>query len=284
MKQIEQGIYFEDSYAGVTVGAIVASQGIIFIDAPLRNEDARAWRSAVLKHATNTNRILVNLDHHPDRTLGARTFETTIVAHQKTAHVFRNRPSVFKGQIIESGAEWEFSNDVVGSRWAAPDITFTEHLVFYWGLPIVQLVHHPGPSPGSIWAIMPEMKVIFVGDTILPNQPPFLAAADLDDWIQSLDTLSSSFKDFSIVSGRGGLVELQDVREQRKYLKKILRGLQRLAEKNAPTEDTEDLIPKLLDFPDLSPDRRDQFLQRLRHGLYHYYTRHYRPLDLANEE
>ncbi|MBE0410124.1 MAG: MBL fold metallo-hydrolase [Anaerolineales bacterium] len=284
MKQIEQGIYFEDSYSGVTVGAVVASHGIIFIDAPLRNEDARTWRSALINLATNTNRILVNLDHHPDRTLGARAFETTIVAHQKTANVFRNLPSVFKGQVIDSGAEWEFSDDVVGARWAAPDITFTDQLFFHWGLPLVQLEHHPGPSSGSIWAIMPEMKVVFVGDTILPNQPPFLAAADLEAWIQSLDVLISSYKDYSIVSGRGGLVDIKGVREQRKYLNKILRSLIRLAEKDALAEETEALIPKLLDFPDLTSDRLEHYFQRLRHGLYHYYSLHYRPLELSNED
>ena len=284
MKQIDKGIYFEDSYSGVTVGAIIVSHGIIFIDAPLRNEDARAWRAEIIKRATNNNRILINLDHHPDRTLGARALETTIVAHQKTAHVFRNRPSVFKGQIIESGAEWEVSNDVVGSRWAAPDFTFTDHLFFHWGPPRVNLEHHPGPAPGSIWAIIPELKVIFVGDTILTKQPPFLAAADLDMWILSLEMLISSYKSYAIVSGRGGLVDIQNVRDQRKYLNKMLKGLKRLAEKNAPTEATEDLIPKLLDFPDLTADRREHYFRRLRHGLYHYYTRHYRPLELSNED
>jgi len=284
MKQIEKGIYFEDSYSGVTVGAIIKSHGIIFIDAPLRNEDARAWRIQILKHATNTNRLLINLDHHPDRTLGARALETTIIAHQKTAHVFRNRPSVFKGQIVESGAEWEVSNDVVGSRWAAPDITFTDHLHFHWGSSRVTLEHHPGPAPGSIWAIIPESKVIFVGDTIMDNQPPFLASADLGLWIQSLDALISSYKNFTIISGRGGLVDIKSVRDQRRYLNKTLKGLERLAEKKAPIEDTEDLIPKLLDFPNLTPDRREHYFQRLRHGLYHYYTRHYWPSDLSNED
>lgn len=284
MKKIEQSIYFEDEYSGVTIGAIVLSHGTIFIDAPLRNEDARAWRMAILKQATSANRILINLDHHPDRTLGARALETTIVAHQKTAHVFRNRPSVFKGQIIESGADWEVSNDVVGSRWAAPDITFTDHLIFHWDEKAVHLEHRPGPAPGSIWVIIPESKVIFVGDTILANQPPFLAAADLGLWIESLDVLISSYNAYTIISGRGGFVDTLDIRQQRKNLKKILKGLERLAQKKAPTEDTEDLIPKLLDYEDLTPDRREHYFQRLRHGLYHYYTRHYLPLELSNQD
>jgi hypothetical protein len=43
MQQIEHGIYFENSYPGVTVGAILLPMGTIMIDAPLRAEDARMW-------------------------------------------------------------------------------------------------------------------------------------------------------------------------------------------------------------------------------------------------
>jgi hypothetical protein len=43
MQQIERGIYFENSYPGVTVGAILLPLGTILIDAPLRPEDARNW-------------------------------------------------------------------------------------------------------------------------------------------------------------------------------------------------------------------------------------------------
>lgn len=283
MKQLEPGIYYEDSYPGVTLGAIILPEGIIFIDAPLRAEDARAWRAALLNKANTSHRVLVNLDAHPDRTLGARALESTIVAHQKTAHVFRNRPSVFKGHNLDSGAEWEVSNDVVGSRWAPPDITFTDRLLFHWGDPEVILEHHPGPAAGSIWVIIPSSRVIFVGDTLPADQPPFLASADLPAWIESLDTLVASYRDYSILSGRGGLVLIDAVRAQLRYLKNLVKGLERLAKRNAPPEKTEDLIPKLLADISLPADRREHYIQRLRHGLYHYYSRHYRSLDSSDQ-
>ena len=46
MQQIDRGIYFENSYPGVTVGAILLPMGTVMVDAPLRAEDARTWRPA----------------------------------------------------------------------------------------------------------------------------------------------------------------------------------------------------------------------------------------------
>jgi hypothetical protein len=104
---------YEDSYLGVTVGALIFSQGTILIDAPIRPEDTRTWRAAVMTQRGNSNRLLVSLDAHPDRTLGTRALECTIVSHQKAAQVFRNRPTIFKGQSVETGAAWETYSDAL---------------------------------------------------------------------------------------------------------------------------------------------------------------------------
>jgi len=102
MQQIDRGIFYEDAYPGVTLGAVILPQGTVLIDAPLRMEDARAWLNLLYQQGSKTNRVLVNLDAHPDRSLGARSMECTIIAHQKTAQVFRGRPSIFKGQNAEA--------------------------------------------------------------------------------------------------------------------------------------------------------------------------------------
>ena len=278
MQQITTSIFIENAYLGVTLGALINSHGVVMIDSPLRPEDARSWRSALLNQGGGNNRLLVTLDDHLDRTLGARALECTIIAHQKTAQVFHNRPNVFKGHSLESGAEWETYDDVIGTRWATPDITFTDRMILHWGGPEILLEHHPGPTPGSIWVLAPEEQVVFVGDAVMPNQPPFLANADLQIWLEDLDLLLKKYHNFSIFSGRGGLVAQEELRLQQKYLKSILRGFERLAKRNAPPETTETLIPRLLSAMDFSPAFEEQYNQRLRAGLYQYYIRHYRPI------
>lgn len=284
MRLIENGIYYEDSYSGVTVGAIILNQGSILVDAPLRSEDARSWRASLVNIGSSANRVLVNLDAHPDRTLGTRAMDATIVAHNRTALTFRNRPSIFKGLNHESGAEWEMNDEVIGTRWSAPDITFSNGMSFHWGEPDVLLEHHPGPNPGSIWVIIPSSKVIFAGDTIMPDQPPFLANADLPAWIESLDILKASYQNFTIVSGRNGLVGAEAIKAQKNYLTKILRGLEKLAKRNAAPEMTEGLVAGLVKDLPVPAKLQEHYMQRLRNGLYQYYSRHYRPVEGSEEE
>jgi len=283
MQQIDSGIFFEDTYPGVTVGAVVLPQGTVLVDAPLRTEDARIWLNHLHQQGSKSNRVLVNLDAHPDRSLGARSMECTIIAHQKTAQVFRGRPSIFKGQNAESGSEWETYDEMVGTRWALPDITFTQRITIHWGDPETIIDHHPGAAPGSVWVIVPDPQVIFVGDTVIPNQPLFLTNADIPAWIETLNLLLKTYRDYSIISGRGGIVPQDMVVKQQKHLKHILRGLERMAKRNAPVAAVEDLIPNLLDDLSFSPELHETYFHRYRHGLSEYYARRYRPSDLLQD-
>ena len=284
MQQIERGIYYEDAYLGVTLGGLVFTHGTIIIDAPLRSEDARSWRSSLLNQRGGANRLLVNLDAHPDRTLGARALDCTIVAHQKTAQMFRTRPTIFKGNSMETGSAWEVYSDAIGMRWAVPDITFTQRMSLHWGGPEIILEHRPGPAVGAIWVIIPDEKVVFVGDAVVLNQPPFLANADIDEWLQALDLLLTEYSDFTIVSGRGGPVAVDAIRTQISFLKLIQEKLSEQVDAKTMPEATEKLIPGLLSKFKFPAEQRLTHTQRLRYGLYQYFVRHYRTADPLEDD
>ena len=48
MQEISQDIFIETLYTGTTLGAINAPHGLILIDAPLKLDDTRLWRSTLL--------------------------------------------------------------------------------------------------------------------------------------------------------------------------------------------------------------------------------------------
>jgi len=277
MQQLERGILFEDQYLGVTVGGLVFPHGTIMIDAPLRLEDGRLWHSMLLNQRRGSNRLLVLLDSHPDRSLGARAMESTILAHQAAGEVFRDRPMIFKGVNPDSGAVWERYNEAIGMRWTVPDITFSDRITLHWGGPEVFIEHHPGPSAGAIWVIVPELKIIFVGDTITIEQPVFLEDADLDAWLEALEVLKSTYSDYQIICGRGGIADITAIRAQIRYLKRIVRGMEKLADSSAPPDGTSKMIAPLLRTLSYSHEWHDLYGQRLRHGLYKYYALHYDP-------
>jgi glyoxylase-like metal-dependent hydrolase (beta-lactamase superfamily II) len=147
----------------------------------------------------------------------------------------------------------------------------------------VNIEYHAGPAQGSTWVTIPALKAAFIGDAILVGQPPFLTNADIPAWVETLELLLASYRDYKIISGRGGLVSIEDVSAQHHHMKNILKGLEKLAKKNAAPEDIESLIPGLLADLSFPPELKEQYIQRYRHGLYQYYTRHYRPVDSISE-
>lgn len=276
MDEIAPHIFIETGYAGVTLGAINWPHGLILIDSPFRLEDTRSWRAALQNLGTAVDRLLVNLDSHFDRTLGARAMDCTILGQEKMAQVFKNRPVTFKVQASVSGGEWEFYNGLGSIRWAPPEITFSDRLQIHWDNSRLVLESHPGPSSSSIWAILPEEHVLFLGDAVVPTQPPFLASADIPAWIETLRLLlAPTYQNYQLVSGRGGLIPQAQVRRQLAFLEKARQLLGTLAERKAPPEETAGLVQFLIVDFKIPADRQVLFEQRLRWGLSRYYARQY---------
>lgn len=285
MQSIANKVYMEDSFPGVTLGAISTPRGLIQIDAPPSPEDSRTWRASLMNLGAGPDRLLVNLDSHPDRTLGARAMDCTIIAHEKTAHAFRNRPTTFKAQGDETGASWESIPGLGSVRWAPPEISFTQDMVLYWGEHPIHLHHCPGPAAGAIWVVLPADQVVFVGDLVLKNQPPFLSNANLPQWIDSLKALMSpDFKKYTIVSGRGGMVTAALIKSQLDAIKHLHDRLEKMSARNAAPEATEKLADIVLSGYKIPATRQKNFAQRLRYGLRHYYIRHYHPSNGADDE
>jgi glyoxylase-like metal-dependent hydrolase (beta-lactamase superfamily II) len=138
------------------------------------------------------------------------------------------------------------------------------------------LEHCPGPSVGAIWANLPDQGILFLGDIVVINQPPFLAGADLPAWIERLHMLlKPTYQNYLMVSGRNGLVHQNDVYRQLEYLERVHHLLTGLSEGGATETATEMLIIELLAGFNIPKEREAQYHNRLRWGLRHYYIRHY---------
>jgi len=278
MQAIARDVYIEDHYPGVTLGAIPLSRGLIQVDAPPSPEDGRSWRAALLTLNSGPERLLINLDAHPDRTLGARAMDCTVLAHEKTAAVFRSRPTTFKAQGEETGADWENIPGLGSVRWVPPELTFNQQMTLHWGDITVTVEYHPGPAVGASWVILPEVKVVFIGDAVLRGQPPFLSHADIPAWLDTLKLLaSSSYRGWQVVSGRGGLVNDDHIHAQASFLKQALSKIEKTAQKKASLEALENLATSLLGEFKVPTSRQHKYLRRLRHGIYQYFVRNYQP-------
>jgi cyclase len=273
MQEIAPHVFIETSYPGVTLGAISKPHGLIQIDSPFRPDDIRAWRAVLYSMSGGVDRLLVNLDAHYDRTLGSRQLECMIVGHDRMAQIFRDRPLTFKAQTVETGADWELFQGLGSIRWAPPEFTFSDRLFIHWDNKPMILEHHAGPSTGAIWVVLPQEKIVFVGDAVVPHAPPFLASADLTAWKDTLALLSKpEYKNFMIVSGRGGLVTMDQVKEQVKFLDKVEHQLEKMN-----SDDVEKSVTQLLKSFDVPAEKQANYALRLRWGLQHYITHHHNP-------
>ncbi|MDK2982209.1 MAG: hypothetical protein PWQ55_2556 [Chloroflexota bacterium] len=272
MKEIVSGVVIENEYDGVTLGAVQTPNGVIMIDAPISMKDAQIWRSSC-SHNSGSERLLVLLDEHYDRTMGARALRCPIIAHEKTAQAISGRNSAGKPQATRTGAIWESVNEVNSIHWAHPEITFTNEMSINWDdeEPLI-LEHHPGPARGAIWAVLPERKVIFLGDALSGNQPPFLAAADLDQWIETLELLKgNTYKDYILISSRGGMVNRDEARDLQKFLKKVQRLADKTANSKSDLAQIEEAGASLADeFKAKSKAEMEIFRTRLAYGFSQY--------------
>ncbi|MCC6259714.1 MAG: MBL fold metallo-hydrolase [Anaerolineales bacterium] len=285
MQAVTDHIYIEEQFLGVTLGVVVTPRGLIQIDAPPSPEDARTWRAALMNLGGGMDRVLINLDAHPDRTLGARAMDCVVIAHEKTALTFRTRPSTFKAQGEETGADWESIPGLGSVRWAPPEISFLDQMTLHWGGPEVALEHHAGPANGSIWVKLPEEKIVFIGDAVLKNQPPFLAGANLKAWLASLETLlDTPYKGYTFISSRGGAVTAAQIKNQYDFLKHVHDKLEKTTAKKPNPAAIEKLTASLLTWFKAPSIRQKQYAQRLRYGLAHYNSRQPQAPSYSPEE
>lgn len=285
MQEITKNIYINSEFPGVTLGAIVTPRGLIQIDAPPSPEDARTWRASLMSLGGGIERVLINMDAHPDRTLGARAMDCIVITQEKTADIFRTRPGTFKAQGEETGADWESIPGLGSVRWVLPEISFSNQMILHWSDSPVILEHHPGPAIGSIWVHLPKEKILFIGDTVTKNQPPFLAGSNLKAWLESLtELLDTPYKGYTFISSRGGIVTPNVIKNQYDFLKQVNDKLNKLNNKKPTPATVEKMVASMQGWFKAPATRQKQFAQRLRYGLIHYNSRQYHSTNQPSED
>jgi glyoxylase-like metal-dependent hydrolase (beta-lactamase superfamily II) len=157
-------------------------------------------------------------------------------------------------------------------------------MTLQWDDTPILLESRPGPSAGAIWVILPEEKIVFVGDAVLKNQPPFLSNADLPAWLETLALLQSKpYHDYTVVSGRGGVVTPALIKSHTDFIKDVHKKLEKLSQKRPKVDVEGSLAQQLLSSFKVPTARQKQYTQRLRYGLKHYYTRHYQSESSNND-
>lgn len=276
MQEIASNIFIETQYPGVVLGAILSDQGVIQVDAPLRIEDLRLWRAQLFEVGGNIETMMINLDTHIDRTIGMKNLEGILVAHHHAMNILKNRPASPRSQDFDTGSDWEDFDSFSSIRWVIPEITFTDRLALEWGDKKINLSYRRGAHSSGIWVEIPDSKVVFVGDTVVVNQPPFLGRADLSTWLEELTALSSpAFHGYQIVSGRNGLVKQDQISKFMDFLMTVQSYFDLPDPRTLKENDMREFSGQLIKKFTCPAELRDQFQKRLEWGLISYHEQHF---------
>ncbi len=276
MVEIAKDVFLETDFSGVAVAAIKLKHGLILVDSPFRVEDQRAWRSSLNGLDGSLDRLLVILDAHVDRTLGIRAMESVVAGHANAVEIMRGRSSSFRGQGIATGAEYETFELPSNIRWMTPDMTYTESFFVHWDEGPVVLSHHPGVHTAATWLQYDVEKILFVGDSVMLNQPPFLEWSDLAVWIEDLKLLlSDTFKGYTIIGSRNGVVKCKSVEKWMNYLVNLKATIDEIVNKNGGIQDIIAEVPGLLKKLNFNKSLSNLYMTRLTWGLEAYYQRHF---------
>jgi glyoxylase-like metal-dependent hydrolase (beta-lactamase superfamily II) len=202
--------------------------------------------------------------------------ETNVLGHENAAEIMRNRPTTARGQDNDAGADWEPFNLPVSIRWAVPDMTYSDHVTIYWDDAPIIVTHQPGSHFAGSWLRYEAEKIIFVGDSVVLGQPPFLAWSELDRWLEDLAWLSSDeFKGYKIISSRNGLITKRSVERMANLLGQIKEVVEDLAQKSNRMADIISSVPSLLKKLNFEKEMKELYQNRLIWGLEQYLRRHY---------
>ena len=276
MQEITNRVFMETQYPGVTLGAISRKHGLVLIDAPFRPDDGKSWRSSLLNLSGGIARLMINLDGHMDRTMGAKSLDCTVLCHNDTAEAFQNRPASIKAQVSDAGAMWEAYNGLGSIRWASSQITFNDEVQVHWDNNPIVLTSKPGIAEGSIWVAIPDDKILFLGDSVVMKQPPFLGHSNLPLWIEHLNTLlTDTYQDYFLIGGRNGFLTQENVLQQQKFLITANEEIQNLAGQKVTNHVIEQLASKLLNLiSNMDPNYYENYRRRLVWGINAYYQTH----------
>lgn len=272
MRTVASGVFLDSKFPGVVVGAVASHGRLLLIDAPIRIEDAREWISQLGEKGKPRSMAL--LDHHPDRVLGARGLDLPILAHDETRQVMNAWPDTFKGGSRPIGAEADRLKRISGVSKAVPDLTFSDEMSLYLEGREIILLHRPGPTSGAIWVVVPDARVVFIGDAVWLDEPAYLGDADLAAWQKTLQQAARGpYKAFTLVSSRDGVIERKALAQMSAWLARVEQRLRKVKPRPDLTEATASLASALLRSYKIPSTRREHAHLRLQVGLERLYTR-----------
>ena len=270
IREIAPNIFVETEYHGANVAFIVTGEGVILIDTPMLPKEARHWLGEIKKRTGEKIIYILNTDHHRAHVIGNQHFPTaTVIAHEHAwkemksyGDSFRTRLiNMYRDRIPEAVAEWKESLEII-----KPEITFTGRTFLFKGDKEIHLIPLGGHTPATTVVYFPHEKLLFAGDLVVTNRPPFLSQGNTKQWLQALTYLRKLRYDV-LIPGHGELTGKEATENMSNYLRLVRRKVRSAYRAGLPKADTARSLSHLIRHWPVPPFEKPKADRRFKSGL-----------------
>jgi cyclase len=270
IREIGAGVFVETELHGANVGFVVTSEGVILIDTPLLPDDARRWHREIERRTSQRIIYIINTDHHRGHILGNQYFPTaTVIAHefawknmQSYGDSFRTRLlNLYRDRMPEAVAEWEQHLEI-----ALPRITFTDRILLFKGDQEIHLIPLGGHTQATTVVYLPRDKILFAGDLVITDRPPFLSQSNTKRWLQALTYLRKLRYDV-LVPGHGELTGKEATERMSEFLRLVRRRVRSAYRSGMSKSDTTRSLQYLLNEWPIPPFEKPKAARRFKSSL-----------------
>jgi len=270
IREIAPNIFVETEYHGANVAFIVTREGVILIDTPMLPDEARHWLGQIEAQTDQQVLYILNTDHHRAHVIGNQYFPTaTVVAHEDAWKEMKSYGDSFRTRLInmyqdrmpKAVEEWKEHLVIV-----KPEITFTGRTVLYRGDKEIVLIPIGGHTTATTVVYFPNEKLLFTGDAVVTNRPPFLSQGDTKQWLEALTFLRKLNYDV-LVPGHGELTGKEATERMSEYLRLVRRRVRSAYCSGMSKSDTARSLAHLIQLWPIPPFEKPKADRRFRSGL-----------------
>jgi cyclase len=270
MRELAPNILVETGFHGANVGAILTGEGVILIDTPMLPEDADAWLEEIRKRTNEPILYILNTDHHRGHIIGNQYFPmATVIAHEfawknmkSYGDSFRTRLlNLYRNRMPEAAEEWKQNLKII-----EPEITFTGRITLFKGDKEIHLIPLGGHTPATTVIYLPNDGLLFAGDVVVTDRPPFLSQGDTKEWLEALTYLRKLQYDV-LIPGHGELTGKEATEKMSEFLRIVRRKVRSAYRAGLSKSDTARSLKHLIHHWPIPPFEKPKADRRFKSSL-----------------
>jgi cyclase len=270
LREIAPNTFVETEYHGANVAFIATGEGVILIDTPMLPKQARQWRTEIQKRTGQEVTYILNTDHHRAHVVGNQFFPTAVVVAHELAwkemksygDSFRTRLlNMYSDRMPEAVEFWQEHLEIV-----PPEITYTGRTIFLKGGTEIHLIPLGGHTPATTVVFFPQERLLFAGDLVVTNRPPFLSQGDTKEWLAALTYLRRLDYDI-LIPGHGELTGKEATESMSSFLRLIRRKVRSAYRSGLSKADTARSLSHLVRHWPIPPFEKPKADRRFKSGL-----------------